>query len=626
MHHIDVPPPSSGLGFSRFRSVVSVAHFVKPFISFLLLALGALIIIGIVNAGLTGEWRWALGQPGHTLMTAGLLAAFVLVFRKDKVDLLVALILWAVLLIPAVLVGLFAPAFHGEIKPYYRAIAEGTSWAASVSVALVVLSASSCFLRSKVLRIAARGLTVVLWAIALLLPLSVLFYWVTEGALLSASAVLAVLQTNFSESVEFLSFKGKFAVLAALSLFLFALLLRVVFRPPFAQTSRLGTRIALAVLLVLALFATSKTIFNTGLSAFFDAGQVFDEYVSYSAKAKERQVLNERLQSLGHEPRSGLYVFVVGESMTRTRMSAYGYEKNTTPWLDNAVRSGDVLLLRNAYSCRVNTVPALSEALTAKNQFRNSSLALSPSIVQMARAAGFDVWWISNQSRFGFYDTPTSVIASDAQKQIWLRENGAASDKLSPDGDLLPYLKKIPLADTGKTLVIIHLMGCHVDYKNRYPAEFRHWDDSGRDGAYDNAMRYTDHVVGEISQIVRKRSDFQGLFLMSDHGELVSYGHNEDHFTWSMAQIPVWFLFSRDFNRAHPEIEANLRQNAGKPFTNDMMFDTVCGILGLTKSSFYDQANDISSMKYARTAEELTLLGGRVSLMTDPDLRKLQEQ
>lgn len=57
-----------------------------------------------------------------------------------------------------------------------------------------------------------------------------------------------------------------------------------------------------------------------------------------------------------------------------------------------------------------------------------------------------------------------------------------------------------------------------------------------------------------------------------------------------------------------------------------MMFDTVCGILGLTKSSFYDQANDISSMKYARTAEELTLLGGRVSLMTDPDLRKLQEQ
>lgn len=95
-------------------------------------------------------------------MTAGLLAAFVLVFRKDKVDLLVALILWAVLLIPAVLVGLFAPAFHGEIKPYYRAIAEGTSWAASVSVALVVLSASSCFLRSKVLRIAARGL---LWSV-----------------------------------------------------------------------------------------------------------------------------------------------------------------------------------------------------------------------------------------------------------------------------------------------------------------------------------------------------------------------------------------------------------------------------------------------------------------------------
>lgn len=121
----------------------------------------------------------------------------------------------------------------------------------------MVLSASSCFLRSKVLRIAARGLTVVLWAIALLLPLSVLFYWVTEGALLSASAVLAVLQTNFSESVEFCRLRES---LLFWPLFRFSVCTASEsgFRPPFAQTPRLGTRIALAVLLVLALFATSK--------------------------------------------------------------------------------------------------------------------------------------------------------------------------------------------------------------------------------------------------------------------------------------------------------------------------------------------------------------------------------
>ena len=55
------------------------------------------------------------------------------------------------------------------------------------------------------------------------------------------------------------------------------------------------------------------------------------ELDAFKSKLEERKSLIASLEGLSDQGRRGLYVVIVGESQTRDRMSAYGYEKDTTP-------------------------------------------------------------------------------------------------------------------------------------------------------------------------------------------------------------------------------------------------------------------------------------------------------
>lgn len=78
------------------------------------------------------------------------------------------------------------------------------------------------------------------------------------------------------------------------------------------------------------------------------------------------------------------------------------------------------LLFDNAYSCHSHTVPVLTYALTAKNQYNTLPLEQAASIIEIAQAADFHTVWISNQVKYGAWDTPVSVIADQSQTQYWL--------------------------------------------------------------------------------------------------------------------------------------------------------------------------------------------------------------
>ena len=92
-------------------------------------------------------------------------------------------------------------------------------------------------------------------------------------------------------------------------------------------------------------------------------------------------------------------------------MSAYGYHRPTTPWLQSIKNQHGFLLFDNAYSCHSHTVPVLTYALTAKNQYNT---------LPLEQAADFHTVWISNQVKYGAWDTPVSVIADQSQTQYWL--------------------------------------------------------------------------------------------------------------------------------------------------------------------------------------------------------------
>jgi len=99
---------------------------------------------------------------------------------------------------------------------------------------------------------------------------------------------------------------------------------------------------------------------------------------------------------------------------------------------------------------------------------------------------------------------------------------------------LLDGLEDRIRADRRDTLVVLHLKGSHGPaYYRRYPPAFERFTPVCRSAdlagcetdtivnAYDNSILYTDHIVGEVIEILRRQADryATALLYVSDHGE-----------------------------------------------------------------------------------------------------------
>ena len=71
----------------------------------------------------------------------------------------------------------------------------------------------------------------------------------------------------------------------------------------------------------------------------------------------------------------------------------------------------ECLFQSHAYSSRSDL------CLSEKNQYNDISLEKSYSLIEIAKAAGYDTYWISNQRKYGAWDTPVAEMASTATHQ-----------------------------------------------------------------------------------------------------------------------------------------------------------------------------------------------------------------
>ena len=197
-------------------------------------------------------------------------------------------------------------------------------------------------------------------------------------------------------------------------------------------------------MLATSIYTTAKTGGNVTVGILTSAIEKVKGLDAFKTQLKQRKAMIASIEDIGEQGRTGLFVIVIGESQTRDRMSAYGFERDTTPWLAQKSTDDHFVLMNNAYSCYPNTVRALEQALTAHSQFSDRTLATSPSIVEIANAAGYEVSWLSNQNMYGIWDAPTTVIANEASRQVWINKaigNGTESGHF--DDELLGELKKI---------------------------------------------------------------------------------------------------------------------------------------------------------------------------------------
>ena len=185
------------------------------------------------------------------------------------------------------------------------------------------------------------------------------------------------------------------------------------------------------------------------------------------------------------------------------------------------------------------------------------------------------------------------------------------------DETLLPELERHDgLKNTAKkdnnSLTVIHLMGSHMSYKQRYPKTFDFFkakdikecltdDAKNQKAAYLNTLRYTDYL---LEKMIKHYSSQRALvFYFSDHGEMIDepqqrgfFGHsiNVDHPT---VDVPFFVYASPQLRKEHPELWERIKKAQFRPISTAWFTNSLTSLLGI-RTKYNDERYNFFSDKF----------------------------
>ena len=321
-------------------------------------------------------------------------------------------------------------------------------------------------------------------------------------------------------------------------------------------------------------------------------------------------------------------VFIIGESLQRNFMSLYGYYLPTTPNLQALERSGNLIAFSDVVSPGAKTNDVLKYVLNFGNYESEKQRPWSANldIVNLARLANYETFWISNQERYGQWAVASGASAQMTDHSDFTNQIPVYKYAYSLDEVMLPSIKNFksgakrsPLARKDESsaaevggaqmkdkFFILHLMGSHPSYEFRYPKSFAKFSaadisreplDDGQKkelAHYLNTVAYNDFIVSEIYKIFA--SDNTLIVYFSDHaqslyqyrGKLIHGGINR--FT---LEIPLIFMASDKFKEQNADLWARIAAAKNRPFLNDDLIHAIAEILEMTDLSEYDPTRSV---------------------------------
>ena len=305
--------------------------------------------------------------------------------------------------------------------------------------------------------------------------------------------------------------------------------------------------------------------------------------------------------------RPRLLVMVVGETARAANWQLSGYARATNPELSRE----DVINFAQVSACGTNTetsVPCMF-APVGRRQYDEDRIRTQESLLDVAARAGYRVVWIDNQSGCKGVCAGVESISITAASAPEFCRAGECHDEA-----LVGALRQTAEQTSGNLLVVLHQMGNHGPaYFKRYPATFRFFEPACESvdlpkcsrehivNAYDNALRYTDHVLARIVRLLRDHPGHDSALLYaSDHGEslgergLFLHGIPYAIAPEEQTRVPMVWWHSAAFARA-VRLDANcLKQRATQPAAHDHLFHTVLGVLDI-QTSLYVRDLDVTA-------------------------------
>lgn len=498
-------------------------------------------------------------------------------------------------------------------------------YVAAINIFIGLYALNICLSLSKQLKNSFLKLFyVVTLFILALCPFIYLAYYKIYGYQFGDDAIIGILGTNFSEAKEYLStcFSVNELILIAVSLALLFVLLYNLNSFSLIETNKIN-----CILLLVVLFFTGSLLAYNYTSIF-----PFDKYRSlHSGKKKiPLQIFNNLQRNLQKNTNSIIIekapnnkkqtiILVIGESANKDFMSAFNSSlpDNTTPWERDVMGSEGFVFFDHAYANANMTVMSLLQALTNTNQYNNLNYKKMVSIIDVAKKMEYETYWISAQNNRTIVEMGVASIAQRADNVKWVK---------GYDDEVLTSLKeyKEKIISSQRNFIIIHLLGSHFQYKSRYPESFAEANAGTVKDPYQDyklTLLYTDNVLKQIFEFATSNFNMSAMIYFSDHGEDMKYQHVGSPFYWSMVRIPLWFYLSSEYIKERPDILKNLKAHKNEIFTNDLIFDTVHGLLQ-NKSNYYEQRFDLTGPNYQLKLEDAKTIWGKYRISEDPNLKK----
>lgn len=312
---------------------------------------------------------------------------------------------------------------------------------------------------------------------------------------------------------------------------------------------------------------------------------------------KSREFLFHARQTPGNDFQQTIVV-VIGESARYDRWSLNGYQRETNPYLNQEINLINFSDMITAVAATRLSVPIIT---TRKPAAQSLKAGFSEkSFLSAYKEAGFKTFWLSNQMSFGQFDTPTSVIAKEADVTQFLNLGGF-TNKSSYDQILLTPLQNALNDSAPNKLIVLHTLGNHWNYSHRYPQTYDQWKPSlfgvanpaytdlknkeAINNSYDNSILYTDWILARMIQQLKVLPHMSALWYVSDHGQtlydgscnLAFHGHN----TQFEFHIPAFVWYSDQYAKQHPDKIQTLKAHQNAKLSTENIFHSVLDMVDI---------------------------------------------
>jgi len=316
-----------------------------------------------------------------------------------------------------------------------------------------------------------------------------------------------------------------------------------------------------------------------------------------------------------------LVVLVVGESLRADHLGINGYARDTTPHL--AALGPDLLSFPDVASTANWTNRAVPGIVTLSVGRRQANL------VQTFHEAGYRTAWLSNQEA-----SSLSASADVAEHAVDARDF-----HLRTDANLLPLFTSFVRQAGPRQFVVLHMIGSHIPYEERYGAASKVFAPTLRDlgvaepvladkaaaiNSYDNTVVETDKFLARVIAVLRTERRPAVLLFTSDHGE--NLFDNERHLfmhaqpgpTHVDTHVPLLAWMNAPYRAAYPALEQALRANRNKKISHVNVFSSLLQLGAVD----WDGRDDSTSFASPAYRESPRLVMQDLSSMTSYDSLK----